>query len=133
MQQRLTAEGGVRVFRKPVRLTQVATAGLILDRIEGLSFDGPEVLVKVRTVGDGASTAKAWQQSKPAGGNVPRFNFETFDIDIEDIMVDKLQLVAWDVSRGQVAPSGPGGLNDNFLGEVAEDVTTETEGASSNV
>lgn len=94
------------------------------------SFDGPEVLVKVRTVGDGASTAKAWQQSKPAGGNVPRFNFETFDIDIEDIMVDKLQLVAWDVSRGQVAPSGPGGLNDNFLGEVAEDVTTETEGAS---
>ena len=130
MQQRLTAEGGVRVFRKPVRLTQVATAGLILDRIEGLSFDGPEVLVKVRTVGDGASTAKAWQQSKPAGGNVPRFNFETFDIDIEDIMVDKLQLVAWDVSRGQVAPSGPGGLNDNFLGEVAEDVTTETEGAS---
>ena len=133
MQQRLTAEGGVRVFRKPVRLTQVATAGLILDRIEGLSFDGPEVLVKVRTVGDGASTAKAWQQSKPAGGNVPRFNFETFDIDIEDIKVDKLQLVAWDVSRGQVAPSGPGGLNDNFLGEVAEDVTTETEGASSNV
>ena len=133
MQQRLTAEGGVRVFRKPVRLTQVATAGLILNRIEGLSFDGPEVLVKVRTVGDGASTAKAWQQSKPAGGNVPRFNFETFDIDIEDIMVDKLQLVAWDVSRGQVAPSGPGGLNDNFLGEVAEDVTTETEGASSNV
>ena len=130
MQQRLTAEGGVRVFRKPVRLTQVATAGLILDRIEGLSFDGPEVLVKVRTVGDGASTAKAWQQSKPAGGNVPRFNFETFDIDIEDIKVDKLQLVAWDVSRGQVAPSGPGGLNDNFLGEVAEDVTTETEGAS---
>ena len=133
MQSRLTAEGGVRVFRKPVRLTQVATAGLILNRIEGLSFDGPEVLVKVRTVGDGASTAKAWQQSKPAGGNVPRFNFETFDIDIEDIMVDKLQLVAWDVSRGQVAPSGPGGLNDNFLGEVAEDVTTETEGASSNV
>ena len=64
---------------------------------------------------------------------MPRFNFETFDIDIEDIMVDKLQLVAWDVSRGQVAPSGPGGLNDNFLGEVAEDVTTETEGASSNV
>jgi hypothetical protein len=118
------------VRREPVHLTQVATAGLILDRIEGLSFDGPEVLVKVRTVGDGASTAKAWQQSKPAGGNVPRFNFETFDIDIEDIKVDKLQLVAWDVSRGQVAPSGPGGLNDNFLGEVAEDVTTETEGAS---
>ena len=130
MQRRLTAEVGVRVRREPVHLTQVATAGLILDRIEGLSFDGPEVLVKVRTVGDGASTAKAWQQSKPAGGNVPRFNFETFDIDIEDIMVDKLQLVAWDVSRGQVAPSGPGGLNDNFLGEVAEDVTTETEGAS---
>ena len=130
MQRRLTAEGGVRVCRKPVHLTQVATAGLILDRIQGLSFDGPEVLVKVRTVGDGASTAKAWQQSKPAGGNVPRFNFETFDIDIEDIKVDKLQLVAWDVSRGQVAPSGPGGLNDNFLGEVAEDVTTETEGAS---
>lgn len=130
MQRRLTAEVGVRVRREPVHLTQVATAGLILDRIEGLSFDGPEVLVKVRTVGDGASTAKAWQQSKPAGGNVPRFNFETFDIDIEDIKVDKLQLVAWDVSRGQVAPSGPGGLNDNFLGEVAEDVTTETEGAS---
>ena len=130
MQRRLTAEVGVRVRREPVHLTQVATAGLILNRIEGLSFDGPEVLVKVRTVGDGASTAKAWQQSKPAGGNVPRFNFETFDIDIEDIMVDKLQLVAWDVSRGQVAPSGPGGLNDNFLGEVAEDVTTETEGAS---
>ena len=130
MQRRLTAEVGVRVRREPVHLTQVATAGLILDRIEGLSFDGPEVLVKVRTVGDGASTAKAWQQSKPAGGNVPRFNFETFDIDIEDIKVDKLQLVAWDVSPGQVAPSGPGGLNDNFLGEVAEDVTTETEGAS---
>ena len=130
MQRRLTAEVGVRVRREPVHLTQVATADLILDRIEGLSFDGPEVLVKVRTVGDGASTAKAWQQSKPAGGNVPRFNFETFDIDIEDIKVDKLQLVAWDVSRGQVAPSGPGGLNDNFLGEVAEDVTTETEGAS---
>ena len=130
MQRRLTAEVGVRVRREPVHLTQVATAGLILDRIEGLSFDGPQVLVKVRTVGDGASTAKAWQQSKPAGGNVPRFNFETFDIDIEDIKVDKLQLVAWDVSRGQVAPSGPGGLNDNFLGEVAEDVTTETEGAS---
>ena len=130
MQRRLTAEVSVRVRREPVHLTQVATAGLILDRIEGLSFDGPEVLVKVRTVGDGASTAKAWQQSKPAGGNVPRFNFETFDIDIEDIKVDKLQLVAWDVSRGQVAPSGPGGLNDNFLGEVAEDVTTETEGAS---
>ena len=130
MQRRLTAEGGVRVCREPVHLTQVATAGLILDRIEGLSFDGPEVLVKVRTVGDGASTAKAWQQSKPAGGNAPQFNFEIFDIDIEDIMVDKLQLVAWDVSRGQVAPSGPGGLNDNFVGEVAEDVAKEAEGAS---
>ena len=130
MQRRLTAEVGVRVRREPVHLTQVATAGLILDRIEGLSFDGPEVLVKVRTVGDGASTAKAWQQSKPAGGNVPRFKFETFDIDIEDIKVDKLQLVAWDVSRGQVAPSGPGGLNDNFVGEVAEDVAKEAEGAS---
>ena len=78
------------------------------------------MLVKVRVVGDGPSSVRPWQESRVVAGRSPVFDLELIDIEIVDISVDKLQLVAWDVSNGQEATNGPGGQNTNFLGEVSQ-------------
>jgi len=107
------------------RLTEAPAAAddccgsLTLDRCDNIAPEGADVLVKVRVVGDGPSSVRPWQQSRVVAGRSPVFDLELLEVEIFDISIDKLQLVVWDVSNGQVAPNGPGMQNTNFLGEVS--------------
>ena len=38
---------------------------------------------------------RPWQESKKGTGSSPNFDFEVFDIPVENVNQDKLQLIVW--------------------------------------